>query len=121
MNLDKSSIHFAKGCSAVAFNEIKEILDIHKEAMSEKYLGMPTDVGTSVNGTFTYLKDQVWKKVQGWMEQCLSAGGKGVLIKAVAQAIPTYSMSCFRLPRGLWKHIDGVFAGILVAMGKQGR
>jgi hypothetical protein len=35
---------------------------------------MLTDVGTSVNGAFNYLKDRVWKKVQGSMEQCLSAG-----------------------------------------------
>ena len=55
------------------------------------------------NGAFKYLKNQVWNKVQGWMKQCLSAGGKEVLIKAVAQAIPTYSMGCFRLPRGLVK------------------
>jgi hypothetical protein len=95
-------------CSAVTCNGIKEILDVHKEAFSEKYLRMPMDVGTSVNGTFTYLKDRVWKKVQGWMEQCLFTGGKEVLIKVVAQAIPTYCMSCFRLPRGLCKHIDGV-------------
>mgnify|MGYP006955641401 CR=1 FL=1 len=85
-----------------------DLLDVHNMSLSEKYLGMPSDVGASVNGAFKYLKDRVWKQVQGWMEQLLSAGGKEVLIKAVAQAIPTYSMSCFRLPRGLCEHIKRV-------------
>jgi hypothetical protein len=35
------------------------------------------------------------------LEQCLSPGGKDVFIKSVVQAIPTFSMSCFKLPRGL--------------------
>ena len=72
---------------------------------------MPSDVGASTNGAFKYLKDRVWKRVQGWMEQSLSAGGKEVLIKAVAQAIPTYSMSCFKLPRGLCEHLNGIMRG----------
>jgi hypothetical protein len=41
------------------------------------------------------------------MEHSLSAGGK-VLIKAVAQAIPTYSTSYFKLPRGLCENINGI-------------
>jgi len=69
---------------------------------------MPSDVGGSVNDAFKYLKDRVLKRVQGWMEHSLSAGGKEVLSKAVAQAIPTYSMSWFKLPRGLCEHINGI-------------
>jgi len=68
INMDKSSIHFAKGVSGGIREEIMETLDVHNEALSEKYLGMPTDDGTATNGAFKYLKDRVWKKVQGWME-----------------------------------------------------
>jgi hypothetical protein len=61
--------------------EIMNSLGVHNEALSEKYLGMPTDVGSSTIGAFKYIKDRVWKKVHGWMEQTLPAGGKEVLIK----------------------------------------
>ena len=66
---------------------------------------MPTDVGHSKNGTFKYLRDRVWDKIKGWMEKLLSYAGKEVLIKAVAQAIPVYSMACFRLPRGICENV----------------
>ncbi|CAA0830026.1 Unknown protein [Striga hermonthica] len=111
INTDKSSIHFAKGVSVNVREEVMAVLEVHNEELSEKYLGMPTDVGTSSNGAFKYLKDRVWNKVQGWMEQSLSAGGKEVLIKVVAQAVPTFLMSCFRLPRGLCQHIDSLLRG----------
>jgi hypothetical protein len=34
--------------------------------------------------------------------------GKEILIKSVAQAVPTFSMSCFKLPRGLCEHINSL-------------
>jgi hypothetical protein len=60
INLDKSSIHFAKGVRQNTRQAIKDILDVHTETLKEKYLGMPSDVGVSTNGSFKYLKDRVW-------------------------------------------------------------
>lgn len=54
------------------------------------------------------LKDMLWKRIQACLERTISVAAKDVLIKSVAQAIPTYSMSCFRLPRGLCKHINSI-------------
>ena len=36
------------------------LLDVHNMALSEKYLGMPTNVRSSANGAFKYLKDRDW-------------------------------------------------------------
>ena len=37
----------------------------------------------------------------GWKEKLLSNTGKEVLIKAVTQAVLSYTMSCFKLPNAL--------------------
>ena len=38
--------------------------------------------------------------------KALSQAGREVLIKSVIQEIPTYTMSCFKLPRGLIKELE---------------
>lgn len=108
INYDKSSILFTKKCSDNLKEVVKRKVHVFNEALTERYMGLPTDVGRSKGGAFKYLKDQVWKRVQGWMEQSLSDGGKEVLIKAVAQAVPTYSMGYFRLPRGLCQALNAM-------------
>ena len=46
--------------------------------------------------------------MQGWKEKLLSQAEKEVMIKAVIQFIPAYSMSVFRLPIGLIKDIEAM-------------
>ena len=99
---------FSKGVPTSTRDTIKNILAVHTESLSDKYLGLPSDVGRAKEGSFKYLKDRIWKKVQGWIERCLSGGGKEVLIKSVAQSITAYSMACFKLPRGLCEHIESL-------------
>jgi hypothetical protein len=106
VNRDKSSIFFSKGCPGGVKEGVKVALDVHNETLNEKYLGMPSDVGRSKMGAFKFIKDRIWSRIQGWLEKLLSAGGKDVLIKSVVQAIPIFSMACFKLPKGLCKCID---------------
>ena len=77
-------------------------MDIKSEASNGKYLRLPVYMGKSKVQTFTYLNEIVWKRTQGWKDKLLSRVGKAVLIKATAQAIPTYAMSCFDLTNAVF-------------------
>ena len=62
---EKSSIFFSKGCPPQLRETIKNNLQVQNESLSERYLGMPTDVGHSKNSTFKYLRDRVCEKIKG--------------------------------------------------------
>lgn len=55
-------------------------------------------IGRKAKSFFTDVKHRVLNKIQSWQHKFFSSGGKEVLIKAVAQAVPTYTMSVFKIP-----------------------
>ena len=48
------------------------------------------------------------EKTTRWEGKLLSQAGREVLIKAVIQAIPSYTIGCFKLPVGLCNEIEVV-------------
>lgn len=74
-----------------------------------KYLVLPTPHGRVRRGVLLPLEEHFVKRMVSWKERDLSVAAKETLIKSVAQAIPAYIMSVFKLPLtlcdGLMKHI----------------
>lgn len=94
----KCSILFSNACPDQDQREIKSILSVSHSSFEEKYLGLPTPEGRMKARQFQPIKDRFSKRMSNWNEKYLSMGGKEVLIKSVAQALPTYVMGIFELP-----------------------
>ena len=74
----------------------------------EKYLGLPPLVGRGKRKAFNRIKDQVGRKIACWKGKLLSHVGREVLIKVVAQAIPMYTMSVFKILDMLCKELNSL-------------
>lgn len=93
----KSAIFFSENCGQGDREVVHNSLQIQVKVLGEKYHGLPTIVWEVSDGVFNYVLDRTRNFICGWSENLLSCAGREVLIKANAQAVPTYSMSCFRL------------------------
>lgn len=69
-------------------------------------MGLPSFVGRSKKRVFGFVKDKVCKRLQRWKSKTISRPGKSVLIRNVAQSIPSYCMSCFLLPKNLCQELE---------------
>ena len=108
VNKEKSSIQFSRNARKEDKLDLMRQLNIQKEGFNGKYLGLPVFVGKSKTKAFQYLKERIWKILQGWKQRLLSKAGKEILIKAVAQAIPVYTMACFEITKTLCDEISAL-------------
>jgi hypothetical protein len=98
-------LHFSANTPVPTQEEIRRRMGVTNTNSMEKYLGLPPMIGRSKRAAFEDIKTRVWERVQGWKEKLLSQAGREVLVKAVLQSIPTYTMSCFKIPTSLCSEI----------------
>jgi hypothetical protein len=46
-----------------ARQSVKNIMQVPNASLNDKYIGMSSDVGRSLNGAFKFFMDRVWKQV----------------------------------------------------------
>ncbi|XP_057808834.1 uncharacterized protein LOC131023304 [Salvia miltiorrhiza] len=71
-----------------------------------RYLGLSSLIGRKKFEIFQYLCDRMWERIQGWNGKKLSKAGKEILIKGVAQSIPSFCMAIFALPTSFTDDIE---------------
>lgn len=64
---------------------------------NDPYLSLPFFFARNRSNQLQYIIQTVRGRIQNWNNICLSQAGKEVMLKAAAQSISVYSMSCFNL------------------------
>ena len=87
-------------------NEIIGMLGVEATDDNSYYLGLPLVLSRSKRVIFWFLKDRLRKRLSSWQSKLLSRAGKSILIKTVAQALPTYSMRVFLIPPSVLEELQ---------------
>ena len=115
----QNPVFFSPNTGVLVREGVCGILDILTEALTDKYLGLPTMVGVDRSDCFQHLVDRVCQRLKGWKEKILSVQGKEILVKSVAQANPSYAMFVLKLPKGVCKSITDEISGFWWVDGEE--
>nr|XP_025669949.1 uncharacterized protein LOC112769679 [Arachis hypogaea] len=110
VNLNKSAIFFSHNTPQNTRLAVAQTLNIEHIRAQDKYLGLPSIVQKSKKATFGAIKDKVQKRIMDWKRSLLSSGGRHTLLRAVGEAIPIYTLSCFKLPDTLLTEIHSMLS-----------
>ncbi|XP_024033517.1 uncharacterized protein LOC112095650 [Citrus clementina] len=106
VNYNKSSISFSANVHHEVAHSICSLLGAQGTVNHGSYLGIPSYIGRSKSAALSYIRDRVWKRLQGWNQKLLSRAGKEILLKIVAQAMPNYTMNIYLLPLELCRELE---------------
>ncbi|XP_019178133.1 PREDICTED: uncharacterized protein LOC109173350 [Ipomoea nil] len=98
VNYQKSSICYSRNTGEGNRDVVAQILGVVQAPNFGKYLGLPPFAGRNKRGAFAYIEDKIRQRIGSWSKKLLTQAGKEVLLKSVAQAMPTFSMGVFLLP-----------------------
>lgn len=101
VNFQKSFLYFSKRVNDNVRSALNGMLGVTFGEGGRKYLGLPFLTSRSKHVLFSDAKDKVREKLSRWKEKLLTEVGKEILTRSVIQAISSYAIQCFKLPKNL--------------------
>ncbi|XP_019158509.1 PREDICTED: uncharacterized protein LOC109155280 [Ipomoea nil] len=98
VNYNKSCIVFSGNTAEDRRNAVATVFNVTQSGSIGKYLGLPMGIGRNKKEVFSYIETKLIHRLSGWNKKLLSKAGKEILLKSVAQVLPTYTMSLYLLP-----------------------
>lgn len=108
LNKDKTCIFFSKNTPNEVKENITQITGVWATSSLDKYLGLPTIIGRSKLKAFWSLLDKTWQRIFNWKYKFLSMVKKEIMLKVALQAILTYTMSIFLLPKNVTSWLNSI-------------
>ncbi|KAJ0087890.1 hypothetical protein Patl1_32318 [Pistacia atlantica] len=106
LNKEKTSIFFNKNTRGDVKQQIIQMNGVKSSHPYDIYLGLPTLIVRNRTRGFKHILDRVRGKLSNWKMKYLSQVGKETLLKAVIQALPTYSMGVFKIPKTILQELN---------------
>ncbi|KAL3825541.1 hypothetical protein ACJIZ3_021570 [Penstemon smallii] len=108
VNTGKSFIHFSRNVDNHFNILVENELNLRECDHNSKHLGLPFCKKRSRSQAFNDIIVKLQQKLNGWRSKNLSHAGRGILVKAVAQALPMYPMSTFLIPKTICDTLDKI-------------
>ncbi|XP_074374101.1 uncharacterized protein LOC141714482 [Apium graveolens] len=100
--------------------QLSSILGVFSDISDSKYLGFPSLMGRSKKRVFGYLNERSRKKIHPWQTKPISRARKTILIRNVAQAVLSFTISCVLLPKSHCQDLERLFNNYWWSFGKAG-
>ncbi|KAL8092159.1 hypothetical protein AgCh_034453, partial [Apium graveolens] len=118
VNKSKCTVFYSSNVLQYNREPVGQILQMQEANEHSTYLGLPNIIGKNKFALLGYLKDKVNAKIRTWDGKFISRPGKEILVKHVAQTLPTYTMNVFLLPLEITRNIGQCLANFWWNSGK---
>lgn len=108
INRSKSGMYFSKHTPRQTTRGIKQIFRMKGLKKDFIYLGAPMFLSRSPSKDFRFLQNKLEARLSGWRSRTLSWADMSALISTVAQNLPNYTMSSFKVPSCIYDKLDGL-------------